>query len=114
LDDVWCWTVLTGLGEVLGWGTLVTGVVFSDETDDKAGPESEADASESSPSLDGEDLSFSILTSFFSAWEGEGLWEEPDDWDDGTGHEGGGEDKLDGQNVLNVLLGDGPDVDEEH
>ena len=106
-DNVWCWTFVASISEPFGWGVGVVGVVFSDETDDHTGPESEHDATVSSPSVHGE---WDLLGSSF---EGEGFWEDEDGWDDATGHDDGGSTNLEFKDTLNVLNGDFFGVSEE-
>jgi len=106
-DNVWCWTFVASISEPFGWGVGVVGVVFSDETDDHTGPESEHDATVSSPSVHGE---WDLLGSSF---EGEGFWEDEDGWDDATGHDDGGSTNLELKDRLNVLSLDSSGVSEE-
>jgi len=90
-----------------GWSISVVGVVFSDESDDHTGPESEHDASVSDPSVHGE---WDFLGSSF---EGELLWEDEDSWDNASSHEDGGGTDLEFKDRLNVFDLDSSDVSEE-
>ena len=83
-DNVWCWTFVACFSEMEGWSIGVVGVVFSDESDDHTGPESEHDATVSDPSVHGE---WDFLGSSF---EGELFWENEDSWDNASSHEDGG------------------------
>jgi hypothetical protein len=106
-DNVWSWTFIAGFGKMEGWGIGVVGVVFSDESDDHTGPESEHNTSVSDPSLHGE---WVLLSTTF---ESELFWEDEDSWDDATGHEDGGSTNLEFKDTLNVLNGDFFSVSEE-
>lgn len=106
-DNVWCWTFIASVSEPFGWGVGVVGVVFSDETDDHTGPESEHDATVSSPSVHGE---WDLLGSTF---EGELLWEDIDGWDDASSHNDGGGTNLELKDGLNVSNGDSSGVSEK-
>jgi len=79
-DNVWCWTFVACFSEMEGWSIGVVGVVFSDESDDHTGPESEHDATVSDPSVHGE---WDFLGSSF---EGELFWENEDSWDNASSH----------------------------
>jgi hypothetical protein len=96
-NNVWSWSFVASFSEMEGWSISVVGVVFSDETDDHTGPESEHDASVSNPSVHGE---WDFLGSSF---EGEGLWENEDSWDNATGHEDGRDTNLEFKDCLDVL-----------
>jgi len=106
-DNVWCWTFVASVSEPFGWGVGVVGVVFSDESDDHTGPESEHDASISGPSFHGE---WDFLGTTF---EGEGFWENEDSWDDASSHDDGGSTNLELKDGLNVGNGDNSHVSEE-
>jgi hypothetical protein len=106
-DNVWCWTFVACFSEMEGWSISVVGVVFSDESDDHTGPESEHDASVSDPSVHGE---WDFLGSSF---EGELLWEDEDSWDNASSHEDGGGTDLEFKDRLNVFDLDSSDVSEE-
>jgi len=106
-DNVWGWTFMAGFGKMEGWSISVVGVVFSDETDDHTGPESEHNTSVSNPSLH---LKWVLLGTTF---EGEALWKNEDGWNDATGHEDGGSTNLEFKDTLNVLNGDFFGVSEE-
>ena len=106
-DNVWCWTFVACFSEMEGWSISVVGVVFSDESDDHTGPESEHDASVSDPSVHGE---WDFLGSSF---EGELLWEDEDSWDNASSHEDGGGTDLEFKDRLNVFDLDGSNVSEE-
>jgi len=106
-DNVWCWTFVASISEPFGWGVGVVGVVFSDETDDHTGPESEHDATVSCPSLHGK---WDLLGSTF---EGEAFWEDEDGWDDASSHDDGGSTNLELEYRLDVFSLDSSGVSEE-
>jgi len=106
-DDVWCWSVLAGFSKLEGWAVGVVGVVFSDESNDHTGPESEHDASICVHSVDEKWFSLG------SSKEDEGFWENVYGWEDAEGHEDGGGTDLEFKDTLDVLNSDASDVSEE-
>jgi hypothetical protein len=107
-DNVWSWTFFACVSEMEGWSIGVVGVVFSDESNDHTGPESEHDATVCDPSVHGE---WDFLGSSF---EGEDLWENEDSWDNASSHEDGGGTDLEFKDSLNVMDLDLSDVSEEN
>ena len=95
LDDVWSWSLFAVLDEVESWSIGVAGVVLGGETDDHTRPESEHDATVSSP-----------LADVSVARKRESLWKEGNDWDQENGHDNSRVQKLELQNGLNVFLSD--------
>ena len=91
-----------------GWGPGVVGVVFSDETNDHTGPETEHDTSESFPSVHGE-WNFLGTTN-----ESEVIWEN-ENWDnDASSLENSGDTNLEFKSSLDVLDLNGSEVDQEN
>ena len=100
-------TRFNSIGLLFEVANIKNKIIISDETDDHTGPESEHDATVSSPSVHGE---WDLLGSSF---EGEGFWEDEDGWDDATGHDDGGSTNLELKDRLNVLSLDSSGVSEE-
>lgn len=115
-DNVWGWSVSASISKGTGWAVGVGGVVFSDESNDHARPESEHDASISLPSgnkLDEENLLSISSNETLIEIELEGLWKDVKGWDNSGGHQKGGDTDLGLEDSLDVLNSNFLDMDEE-